>query len=199
MATSKDETQDVTWRYSCDHNALRARRRDRAQSGHVRPGWLVKTVLLMTKNAQEALKCSEEEKRRLLKRRLMELVELMKEKDKTEATAEEQQGRQSGSLAWRAARSEVGGGGVEEQDEVIWRLKDSEKESGIFHLEYDIVGDRYVRKSAADEETKGWKAGAKESKDVFRKVEKDWKQCYLSRRGTTIFYSFAVLHKLINP
>ncbi len=61
VATSKDETQDVTWRYSRDHGATRERR------VLVRPGWLVKAVLQLTKDRQAGY--SDEEKKRLLRRR----------------------------------------------------------------------------------------------------------------------------------
>jgi peptide-N4-(N-acetyl-beta-glucosaminyl)asparagine amidase len=47
IATSKDEVQDVTWRYSKDHKALRARRNT------VRGFWLTNVVLTLTKVCQE--------------------------------------------------------------------------------------------------------------------------------------------------
>lgn len=71
MATSKDECQDVTWRYSRNHRATRQRRK------LVRPGWLVKAVLQLTKGAQTAY--SQQEKKRLLKRRCVEEARKLKQ------------------------------------------------------------------------------------------------------------------------
>lgn len=61
IATSKDEVQDVTWRYSCDHNALRKRR------VLVKEDWLWKTLIQLTDELQKGK--TDEEKRTLTKRR----------------------------------------------------------------------------------------------------------------------------------
>jgi hypothetical protein len=65
---------------------------------------------------------------------LLELVELMNEKDTSKLSDVEKQGRQSGALAWRLSRGEAGG----EQKptaSVIWRPTEDEIKAGVFHLE----------------------------------------------------------------
>lgn len=52
----------------------------------------------------------------------------MSPKDKTKAKAEELEGRQSGSSAWRMARGEMGIG-VEKMAGNVWRLTEAEKEA----------------------------------------------------------------------
>ena len=61
IAASKDELQDVSWRYSVDHDALKARRKV------VREQWLTLTLLKLSEKCQEGK--SEEEKRKLTERR----------------------------------------------------------------------------------------------------------------------------------
>ena len=99
------------------------------------------TLLELSKECQKGY--SDVEQKRLLKRRLMELVELLKEKDRREASGEETQGRQTGSLSWRLARGEAGS--AEAVTKTVWRLTEEEKESKSFHLEYSVVQDKYFR------------------------------------------------------
>ena len=130
IAISKDEVQDVTWRYSADHAALKSRR------NLVREQWLTAMLLKLTNKCQESY--GESTKRGLTERRLRELVDLMSPKDKSKLTKEELLGRQSGSAAWRTARGELGLGTAAPAN-VVWRLTQEEKDSLTFHLEYDIV------------------------------------------------------------
>ena len=69
IAFSKDEVQDVTWRYSKDHHETRKRRQ------LVRPRWLVKTILELTKTRMT--RCSEDQSRMLTERRLAECLEML--------------------------------------------------------------------------------------------------------------------------
>ncbi len=76
----------------------------------------------------------------------MELVELMKPHDEAELQDEELHGRQTGSLAWRRARGELGD--VEDAKKIekyVWTLSDDEKEAGVFQLEYNVSKDLYIR------------------------------------------------------
>ena len=100
IASSKDEIQDVTWRYSKDHAATRSRRT------LVRPRRL--TALLLRLSAARQAGVSEQEKARLTARRLAECLELVVARKAGEGEGE---GRRTGSLAWRLARGEEGGGG----------------------------------------------------------------------------------------
>ena len=61
IATSLDEMQDVTWRYSADHEALRQRRNE------VREQWLTQKLLEITKECQKNY--TEEQKQKLTERR----------------------------------------------------------------------------------------------------------------------------------
>ena len=69
IAFSKDEVQDVTWRYSKDHHETRKRRQ------LVRPRWLVKTILELTKTRMT--RCSQDQSRLLTERRLAECLEML--------------------------------------------------------------------------------------------------------------------------
>merc|ERR1719154_642205 len=69
IAFSKDEVQDVTWRYSKDHSETKKRRM------LVRPSWLVKTILEMTQSRM--MKCSEADRKVMTERRLAECLELL--------------------------------------------------------------------------------------------------------------------------
>jgi len=61
IAASKDEVQDVSWRYSVDHDALKQRRT------HVREAWLTSSLLKLTDECQKNY--SDESKKRLTERR----------------------------------------------------------------------------------------------------------------------------------
>ena len=69
IAFSKEEVQDVTWRYSKNHGDTRARR------SLVRPRWLVRTILELSRRRMEAL--SPEQRRSVTERRLAECLELL--------------------------------------------------------------------------------------------------------------------------
>lgn len=114
--------------------------------------------------------------------RLMELVDMMTERKIESASGEEAQGRQSGSIAWRLARGEVGDGSSTLQ-KTVWVPTTTEKESLTFRVEYDVVSNVYTRSSNNDEVVHGWENGVSEAKAVFRKEEHDWGQIYLARTG----------------
>lgn len=114
--------------------------------------------------------------------RLIELVQLMSPMDKSKIDPNELVGRQSGSTAWRMARGEMGLG-LESFTQNVWKLTDHEIESKTFHLEYNVVRNEYKRISNHDEVISGWEKGVCEAEDIMRKLEADWKQCYLARRG----------------
>ena len=184
IATSKDEVQDVSARYSTastdqEKAALKSRRNE------VREDWLTKTLVSLSEQYQE--RYDENEKKRLRERRLMEVIELMSP-PKREIAGEELKGRQTGSLEWRISRGECGTNGNEEFGG-SFQLTQTEIEAKVFHLEFDPVSNEYKRPLAGDqskERIKGWQKGAKEAENMFRKVEHDWDMVYLSRaEGTT--------------
>ena len=97
IAFSKDDVQDVSWRYSANHTDLLKRRTD------CREKWLVNTVENLVKKRWNML--SEARRNTLIHRKLAELVEFITPKS---ADGQNLSGRTSGSMAWRLARGEVG-------------------------------------------------------------------------------------------
>ena len=183
IATSKDEVQDVSSRYSAaitdmEKAALKSRRNE------VREDWLTKTLVSLSEQYQNSY--DENEKKRLRERRLMEVIELMSP-PKREVTGDELKGRQTGSLEWRISRGECGAGGTEEFGGCFYPT-DTEIEAKVFHLEFDPVSNEYKRPLAGKKENEiieGWQKGVKEAENIFRKVEHDWNMVYLARAEGT--------------
>ena len=71
IAFSKDEVQDVTWRYSKNHQETKSRRL------LVRSKWLVGTILNITKQRMQKMGFNEEKKASLTERRLAECLEML--------------------------------------------------------------------------------------------------------------------------
>ena len=117
--------------------------------------------------------------------RLLELVELMS--PRKISNPEELECRQSGSVAWRMSRGEMGSN----FQPTTWKLTETEMESLTFHLEYDIIADEYIRPSNGNEVTKGWRTGLQQCQDIIRKEELDWGQIYLARAEGTSKSSLA--------
>jgi len=170
VASSKDEIQDVTWRYSKDHSATTQRRK------LVRPKWLVRSLLKLTDQIQEQYK--PEEKSRLTQRRLKDCLEMLtprkvKEDDKV--------GRKTGSLAWRLARGELGAIGDVDPVESGWVFRPSAEEigNGSFSVQFFMAGDYYLLGDGSKKE--GWKSGVNQVDNVTKKKEHDWKKVYLAR------------------
>ncbi|KAL8581107.1 hypothetical protein ACOMHN_033555 [Nucella lapillus] len=169
LAFSKDEAQDVTWRYSAKHAELLARRQE------CREAWLVNTLhsIFRTK-----LRGMDEPRQQMMQQRLIvELVELITVK---RDGGQSLPGRSTGSLAWRQARGEVGQGSGEHL-QYVFRLLEEEKHSEVVHVKYSCARDMYVRASAHGISSGRWQSCACSMKGVFRKEESDWKMAYLAR------------------
>ncbi|XP_021941352.1 peptide-N(4)-(N-acetyl-beta-glucosaminyl)asparagine amidase isoform X2 [Zootermopsis nevadensis] len=168
MAYSRDEVQDVTWRYSCRHNELLSRRNECTEKE------LLDAIIQLRQERQQDMSTSR--KLYLNKRLLAELVEFMTPRQPTEG---ERKGRSSGSLAWRLARGETD---VAPKciNPFVWKPTQSELKAGQMHIQYSTSRNKYVR-SVGMEELEGWENGTFHVKYVFRKEEKDWKMTYLSR------------------
>lgn len=169
IAFSRDDVQDVTWRYSARHDEVLGRRND------VPEPWL---VWLVTKLRSERLaQAGAARKQHLLERCVRELVELMNVRTSTDD--EELRGRQTGSIEWRRARGELGGGAVEKSPSYVVVPTEAELERGRVELRYDCSQDVYAR---GDERIEGWKSLIFEAKGgIQRKVEYDWDMVYLAR------------------
>ena len=166
VAFSREEVQDVTWRYSKDHEETRRRRQ------LVRPGWLVRLVLELSKGRMVRL--TEERRQELTHRRLAECLEMLTPRT---ISAGEKVGRQTGSLAWRLARGEVGQ--ARQEDGWVWSPSQAAVEAGVMEVSYDVVTDTYSE--SGGERREGWSSGLWRSVNIGRKVETDWNMVYLAR------------------
>ncbi|XP_035886482.1 peptide-N(4)-(N-acetyl-beta-glucosaminyl)asparagine amidase isoform X5 [Phyllostomus discolor] len=166
LAFSKDEVVDVTWRYSCKHEEVISRRTQ------IKEELLRETINELNKQRQMSL--SENRRKELLQRIIVELVEFISPKTPKPG---ELGGRTSGSVAWRVARGEMG----LENKETVFIPSENEKISKQLHLCYNIVQDHYVRVSNNNQIISGWENGVWKMESIFRKVEKDWNMVYLAR------------------
>nr|CAG4649340.1 EOG090X06HD [Scapholeberis mucronata]SVE93625.1 EOG090X06HD [Scapholeberis mucronata] len=169
VAFSKDEVQDVTWRYTKDHKETRAKRQ------LVSEDWLLQQCDRLSRQLQSSLGYSQRE---LLTLRLIgELAEFLLP---PKVKAGEDQGRISGDVNWRQTRGELGllkkG-----HKPVVWTPSENELVTGEFCLEYSASLDKYIRRSDGNKLTENWSNGAFEAQSIFRKLEKDWGMAYLAR------------------
>ncbi|KAM4882692.1 peptide-N(4)-(N-acetyl-beta-glucosaminyl)asparagine amidase isoform 2-T3 [Thomomys bottae] len=167
IAFSKDEVVDVTWRYSCKHEEVISRRTE------VKEDVLRETINGI--NKQRQLSLSENRRKELLQRIIVELVEFISPKIPKPG---ELGGRVSGSVAWRVARGEMD----LERKETLFVPSENEKISKHFHLCYNIVKNHYVRVSNNNQTISGWENGLWKMESIFRKVETDWNMVYLARK-----------------
>ncbi|KAL3866979.1 hypothetical protein ACJMK2_044222 [Sinanodonta woodiana] len=174
IAFSKDDIQDVSWRYSAKHKELLQRRKE------CRESWLVNTIHKL--NNQICNSVPTARKQVLLNRQIVELVEFM-----TEKTSEGQNltGRTTGSIAWRLARGEAGSQAVLKMEPYIFKLTDMEKRTSSFHIQYNCSKDEYVRLSDNGSRTCSYAAMVHSSQNIFRKEEHDWNMVYLARTEGT--------------
>ncbi|KAF2983821.1 hypothetical protein EK904_005179, partial [Melospiza melodia maxima] len=168
IAFSKDEVVDVTWRYSSKHEEVLSRRTVLSEAT------LRETINALNRTRQKSL--SENRKRELLERTIVELVEFISPRTPKPG---EYGGRTSGSMAWRVARGEIGS---EKRKEVVFIPSEKEKTSKLFHLVYNVIEDSYTRISNNNEKISGWEAGVWKAESIWRKVETDWKMVYLARK-----------------
>ncbi|XP_018306019.1 peptide-N(4)-(N-acetyl-beta-glucosaminyl)asparagine amidase [Mycetomoellerius zeteki] len=175
ISYSRDEVQDVTWRYTRDQEAVMKRRRTCAEQS------LIHLLQSLTYQRQNSANYSSARREYVVKRKLLELADMLyipnSQKDFDEEVYE---GRTSGSLMWRLARGEIMQ--VDTEKSYIW---DISKYGETFELRYNIVKDLYhvMRNNGTILEEKcGWLEGMNVMEGgVFRKVENDWKMVYLAR------------------
>ncbi|GFR76588.1 peptide-N(4)-(N-acetyl-beta-glucosaminyl) asparagine amidase [Elysia marginata] len=183
IAVSKDEAQDVTWRYSAKHKETLSRRK------LCREPWLRQTIHSMWKNQISTL--PQDRQKELWARLLCELTEFICIKTDDENLP----GRSTGSLAWRQARGELGTlasarfvSDTNNSNSAGFVFTPSAKElvSKVMHVKYNCSTDKYIRKSSEDENIRGWETCVFEQNNIFRKEEPDWKMVYLARtEGST--------------
>lgn len=95
IAFSHEDIQDVTWRYTNNHEETRKHRQRCTEPE------LLKSILLIRGKRQK--NCTTARKKFLKIRNLREVVELMVQR---QATENEKKGRSSGNLSWRLTRGE---------------------------------------------------------------------------------------------
>ncbi|XP_032519724.2 peptide-N(4)-(N-acetyl-beta-glucosaminyl)asparagine amidase [Danaus plexippus] len=162
IAVSRDDLQDVTWRYSSHHKALLQRRDEVSEAD------LVLAILALRDHRHDQV--SPARRRYLVIRTLKELVELMVERKPGEM---ESHGRISGSKAWRMERGETG---ARKHAFIL-------TEPGDHCVQYRTSSDTYrvLLNNVQRDEIKSWRGGVFHSENMFRKLETDWQQTYLAR------------------
>jgi len=135
----------------------------------VRPRWLIRNILELTKKCQARL--SEDQRAVLLTRRLGECLEMVTARNVEEG---DRVGRQTGSLAWRLARGELG------DQEHVFTPTQKEVTEGVMEIGYDCAEDKYFRQGRVVAK-EGFLSGVFSSENVARKVEADWNMVYVSR------------------
>ncbi|XP_051526404.1 peptide-N(4)-(N-acetyl-beta-glucosaminyl)asparagine amidase-like isoform X1 [Myxocyprinus asiaticus] len=171
LAFSKDQVVDVTWRYSCKHPEVLSRRTQ------IQETWLLHKLNELNTMRQQSL--GPERKKELMQRLVVELVEFISPKTPQSG---ELGGRISGSLAWRAARGETGASNAKwDTEECVFIPSESEKQTKLFHICYNVAKDCYIRVSNGQETLSGWQRGAWRKENMFRKEELDWQMVYLAR------------------
>nr|SVE75132.1 EOG090X06HD [Daphnia dolichocephala] len=169
IAFSKDEVQDVTWRYTRNHKEVIIRR------NLVSEEWLLQQTDRLSRQLQSPLSNAERES--LTLRLIGELVESLLPR---EVKAGEEQGRTSGGVTWRQNRGEMGSCQPVHKP-IVWTPSEEEVNNGEFYLEYSASLDKYIRRSDGDKTTAKWLNGVFQAESVFRKTERDWNMAYIAR------------------
>lgn len=101
IAYSRDEIQDVTWRYTRDQSSVMKRR------GLSTEDMLAELIWRLNEERQSSPGYSQVRKKYVVNRRLMELAEFLRLPGQTDNDEDDYGGRISGDAAWRSARGEI--------------------------------------------------------------------------------------------
>ncbi|XP_028172619.1 peptide-N(4)-(N-acetyl-beta-glucosaminyl)asparagine amidase isoform X3 [Ostrinia furnacalis] len=163
IAVSRDDVQDVTWRYTTNFKEVLTRRT------LVLEHELLAAIMILRERRQRQV--SAPRRAHLTRRTLGELAQLMCERKPSDY---ECHGRISGSKEWRTDRGELG---CAAGKEFIFR------DPGSVAVRYYPAADEYRVTGQAT--VSPWSAGAFAARNVFRKVEYDWQQVYIAREEGT--------------
>ncbi|XP_014205017.1 peptide-N(4)-(N-acetyl-beta-glucosaminyl)asparagine amidase [Copidosoma floridanum] len=179
IAYSKDEVQDVTWRYTRNFHDVMKRRKIMSEAA------LSSFTAQLNHQRQNSNVYSSARKKFVNKRSALELAEMLTAPPGCKKPSElendtEYGGRTSGSLTWRLGRGETGNRNVEPAQ---WTIPQGVKS---YELVYSIVSDTYVARDSGNNkvltEKQKWQDGiATTDGGVFRKEEQDWNMVYLAR------------------
>jgi peptide-N4-(N-acetyl-beta-glucosaminyl)asparagine amidase len=169
IAYSPEEMQDVTWRYSSNHKAVLARRKNCSEDD------LIGALIVLRNERQKTM--SKSKQSYLTKRLVYELLELMVERKPHD---NEKHGRTSGSKSWRMARGEV-----KSENMYVWRIANKHVVDDKLSIKYSTALDKYefVKGDGCVITVDEWSFGVFDSTNIFRKEEKDWKTVYICRSG----------------
>nr|XP_040221705.2 peptide-N(4)-(N-acetyl-beta-glucosaminyl)asparagine amidase [Anopheles coluzzii] len=182
---ARDDVQDVTWRYTNDHQRLLQRRR---QGGACSEHALLDAIAKLRTKRRAGLNCTPEQMSLLRKRTIDECLELLANAGRV-PTAAEREGRSSGSLEWRLQRGEQ-----QTNTRYMFIPTEEEVQAKQFNIRYCCATDCYERflKGASNrvneritEKSNGWESRQYVSRNIFRKEELDWKMVYLARTEGT--------------
>ncbi|XP_029643414.1 peptide-N(4)-(N-acetyl-beta-glucosaminyl)asparagine amidase [Octopus sinensis] len=162
---SRDDTQDVTWRYSAQHEKVKQKRTKVSEK------WLQQTLAKI--RTEQSLHLSQERKKLITFRSTKELTEFSSHRT---PKSDELQGRTTGSLAWRLQRGET-----KKHTPYTFKPDIAEQQSKCLYVKYSCAKDIYYRPYSSKSEIHCWQSLLFSYKDIFRKEEHDWKKVYLSR------------------
>ncbi|CAH0401160.1 unnamed protein product [Chilo suppressalis] len=161
IAVSRDDVQDVTWRYTTNHKEVLKRRNlcDEYE--------LMSTLMLMRENRQKQVSAAR--RNYLEKRTAQELAQFLGERKPEDY---EMHGRISGSKEWRTERGETG---TASGHTFLF------SKMGDISIEYFPVADEYRISGPEPGVIQTWSAGAFSATNILRKLEHDWQMVYLAR------------------
>ncbi|UJR10898.1 hypothetical protein I4U23_015086 [Adineta vaga] len=170
IAFAKDHVIDVTWRYVTNFKQT-------VQKRNINEKNFARIIQRINRKLQSTL--NREEKLKIISNQIKDLVSMLQEAKSTKES--ELHGRQSGSLTWKLSRKEA-----DQEDDIttgyIYSVTNRECTNGSITIDYNSVVDKYFRNGIEEEKTDGWIDRIYSCSNIQRKVERDWKMVYLSRK-----------------